>query len=197
MSVPHLDARIIDGKPALIFGPYAGFTTRFLKEGSIFDLFGSVKPGNLKPMMSVAFDNLDLTRYLVKGALQSHKERISALASFYADAKEDEWSLESAGHRVQIIKHCDDKGGRLEFGTEIITSKDGTLASLLGASPGASISVQAMIEVLERCFMKQIKSAEWKHKMKEMIPSYGEALDENLELLHATRNQTRKTLGLK
>ena len=197
MSVPHLDARIIDGKPALIFGPYAGFTTRFLKEGSIFDLFGSVKPGNLKPMMSVAFDNLDLTRYLVKGALQSHKERISALASFYADAKEDEWSLESAGHRVQIIKHCDDKGGRLEFGTEIITSKDGTLASLLGASPGASISVQAMIEVIERCFRKQIKSAEWKHKMKEMIPSYGEALDENLELLHATRNQTRKTLGLK
>jgi len=197
MSVPHLDARIIDGKPALIFGPYAGFTTKFLKEGSIFDLFGSVKPGNLKPMMSVAFDNLELTRYLVKGALQSHKERVSALANFFTDAKENDWSLESAGHRVQIIKHCDDKGGRLEFGTEIITSKDGTLASLLGASPGASISVQAMIEVLERCFKKQMRSASWKHKMKEMIPSYGEALDENLDLLHATRHQTRKTLGLK
>ena len=197
MSVPHLDARIIDGKPALIFGPYAGFTTKFLKEGSIFDLFGSVKPGNLKPMMSVAFDNLELTRYLVKGALQSHKERVSALANFYADANENEWSLESAGHRVQIIKHCDDKGGRLEFGTEIITSKDGTLASLLGASPGASISVQAMIEVIERCFKKQVRTSDWKHKMKEMIPSYGETLDENLELLHATRTQTRKTLGLK
>jgi len=197
MSVPHLDARIIDGKPALIFGPYAGFTTKFLKEGSIFDLFGSVKPGNLKPMMSVAFDNLDLTRYLVKGALQSHKERVAALANFYADAKESDWSLESAGHRVQIIKHCDDKGGKLEFGTEIITSKDGTLASLLGASPGASISVQAMTEVIERCFQKQIKTSDWKRKMKEMIPSYGETLDENVALLHTIRSQTRKMLGLK
>ena len=196
MSVPHLDARIIDGKPALIFGPYAGFTTKFLKEGSIFDLFGSVKPGNLKPMMSVAFDNLDLTRYLVKGALQSHKERVAALASFYADAKENEWSLESAGHRVQIIKHCDDKGGKLEFGTEIISSKDGTLAALLGASPGASISVQAMIEVIERGFKKQIKSADWQHKMKEMVPSYGESLDENVALLSEVRHRTRATLGL-
>jgi len=196
MSVPHLDARIIDGQPALLFGPYAGFTTKFLKEGSIFDLFGSVKPANLKPMMSVAFDNMDLTRYLVKGALQSHKERVGALANFYADAKENEWSLESAGHRVQIIKHCDSKGGKLEFGTEIITSRDGTLASLLGASPGASISVQAMIEVIERCFKKQIKSAEWKHKIKEMIPSYGESLDENVQLLHTIRHRTRTTLGL-
>jgi malate dehydrogenase (quinone) len=196
MSVPHLDARIIDGKPALIFGPYAGFTTKFLKEGSIFDLFGSVKPGNLKPMMSVAFDNLDLTRYLIKGALQSHKERVANLAEFYADAKEQEWTLETAGHRVQIIKYCDDKGGKLEFGTELITSKDGTLAALLGASPGASISVQAMIGVIERCFKKQIKTVEWQHKMKEMIPSYGETLDENIELLSAIRHSTRTTLGL-
>ena len=196
MSVPHLDARIIDGEPALLFGPYAGFTTKFLKEGSVFDLFGSLKPGNLKPMMAVAFDNIDLTRYLIKGALQSHKERVATLLDFYADAKENEWSLESAGHRVQIIKQCDNKGGKLEFGTEIITSKDGTLASLLGASPGASISVQAMIEVLERCFKKQCKSAEWLHKMKEMIPSYGESLDENVALLHTVRHRTRTILGL-
>ncbi|MFA6901812.1 MAG: malate dehydrogenase (quinone) [Gallionellaceae bacterium] len=196
MSVPHLDARIIDGEPALIFGPYAGFTTKFLREGSIFDLFGSVKPGNLKPMLAVAFDNMDLTRYLVKGALQSHRDRMTALLNFYAEAKENEWSLESAGHRVQIIKSCATKGGKLEFGTETITSKDGTLAALLGASPGASISVQAMIEVIERCFKKQIKSAEWKHRMKEMIPSYGESLDENVDLLHSVRQRTRTTLGL-
>jgi malate dehydrogenase (quinone) len=196
MSVPHLDSRIIDGQPALIFGPYAGFTTKFLKEGSIFDLFGSVKPNNLKPMMSVAFDNMDLTRYLIKGALQSHKDRVGALVDFYADAKESEWTLETAGHRVQIIKHCDNKGGKLEFGTEIITSKDGTLASLLGASPGASISVQAMIEVIERCFKKQLGSTEWKQKMQEMIPSYGESLDENVALLHTIRKRTRSTLGL-
>lgn len=196
MSVPHLDARIIDGKPALLFGPYAGFTTKFLKEGSIFDLFGSVKPGNLKPMLAVAFDNMDLTRYLVKGAMQSHKERMAALQDFYADAKEEEWTLENAGHRVQIIKKCNTKGGKLEFGTEIIAAKDGTLASLLGASPGASISVQAMLEVLDRCFKKQMKSAEWKHKLQEMIPSYGESLDHNVELLHSVRKRTRKILGL-
>lgn len=196
MSVPHLDSRIIDGQPALIFGPYAGFTTKFLKEGSIFDLFSSVKPSNLKPMLAVAFDNMDLTRYLLKGALQSHKERVAALANFYADAKVDEWSLESAGNRVQIIKRCDTKGGKLEFGTETITSKDGTLAALLGASPGASISVQAMIEVIERCFKTQAKSAEWKHKLKEMIPSYGESLDDNVELLHTVRHRTRTILGL-
>lgn len=196
MSVPHLDARIIDGQPALLFGPYAGFTTKFLKEGSIFDLFGSVKPGNLKPMMAVAFDNMDLTRYLVKGALQSHKDRVAALRNFYAGAKENEWSLETAGHRVQIIKRCDSKGGKLEFGTETITSADGTLAALLGASPGASISVQAMIAVIELCFKKQVESAAWKHKMKEMITSYGESLDENVGLLHTVRQRTRTTLGL-
>jgi len=196
MSVPHLDARIIDGQPALLFGPYAGFTTKFLKEGSIFDLFGSLKPGNLKPMLAVAFDNMDLTRYLIKGALQSHKDRVGSLLNFYPDAKEDEWSLESAGHRVQIIKRCNTKGGKLEFGTEIVSSKDGTLASLLGASPGASISVQAMIEVIERCFKKQSKSTEWKHKMKEMIPSYGDTLDDNVELLHTIRHRTRTILGL-
>jgi malate dehydrogenase (quinone) len=196
MSVPHLDARIIDGQPALLFGPYAGFTTKFLKEGSIFDLFGSVKPSNLKPMLAVAFDNMDLTRYLIKGALQSHKDRMAALQDFYAEARESEWKLEDAGHRVQIIKKCNTKGGRLEFGTEIITSKDGTLASLLGASPGASISVQAMIEVIERCFKKQMHSAAWQHKMQEMIPSYGESLDNNVELLHNVRKRTRQILGL-
>lgn len=196
MSVPHLDSRVIDGVPALIFGPYAGFTTKFLKEGSIFDLFNSVKPSNLKPMLAVAFDNMDLTRYLLKGAMQSHKERVGALANFYAEAKEAEWSLESAGHRVQIIKSCDTKGGKLEFGTETITSQDGTLAALLGASPGASISVQAMIEVIERCFKNKIKSAEWKQHMQQMIPSYGESLDENVELLHTVRHRTRTILGL-
>lgn len=196
MSVPHLDARIIDGEPALIFGPYAGFTTKFLKEGSIFDLLGSVTAGNLKPMLKVALDNLDLTRYLIKGAMQSHKDRMAALADFYADANEKEWSLATAGHRVQIIKHCADKGGKLELGTEIISSRDGTLAALLGASPGASISVQAMVEVIERCFKKQLKTAEWKGKMKEMVPSYGESLDDNEKLLAAVRHRTRSTLGL-
>jgi malate dehydrogenase (quinone) len=196
MSVPHLDARIIDGEPALLFGPFASITTKFLKEGSALDLFSSLKTNNLKPMLAVARDNFELTRYLITEAFRSHKERMAILRGFYADAKDDDWELASAGQRVQIIKGCDKNGGKLEFGTEIVTAKDGTLASLLGASPGASTSVQAMVEVIERCFRQRMKSADWKHKMKEMIPSYGESLDENVKLLHEVRRRTLSTLRL-
>jgi malate dehydrogenase (quinone) len=196
MSVPHLDARIIDGETTLLFGPFASITTKFLKEGSVLDLFTSLKSGNLKPMLAVARDNLDLTRYLITEAFKSHKDRVGALREFYAEAKLEDWQLASAGQRVQIIKGCDKNGGKLEFGTEIVTAKDGTLASLLGASPGASTSVQAMIEVIERCFKQRMKSAEWKLKMKEMIPSYGESLDENVKLLHEVRSRTLRTLKL-
>ena len=196
MSVPHLDARIIDGQPALLFGPFASITTRFLKQGSALDLFASLKPGNLKPMLAVARDNLELTRYLVTEAFRSHKDRVASLRAFYAGAKVEDWELASAGLRVQIIKGCDIDGGRLEFGTEIVTAKDGTLAALLGASPGASTSVQAMIEVIERCFKSRVKSADWQRKLKLMIPSYGESLDENDVLLHAVREKTLAILGL-
>jgi malate dehydrogenase (quinone) len=197
MSVPHLDARIIDGRQALLFGPFASITSKFLKEGSVLDLFSSLKSGNLKPMLAVARDNLDLTRYLITEALRSHKDRVASLREFYADAREEDWELASAGQRVQIIKGCEVKGGRLEFGTEIVSSKDGTLATLLGASPGASISVQAMLAVIERCFKSRLQSAEWQQKLKTMIPSYGESLDENEELLHVTREKTRATLKLR
>lgn len=196
MSVPHLDARIIDGEPALLFGPFASFTTKFLKEGSRLDMFSSLTSGNLKPMLSVARDNFSLTRYLFGEAFRSHKDRMDALRGFYAEAKDEDWELASAGQRVQIIKDCDKKGGKLEFGTEIVTARDGTLATLLGASPGASTSVQAMVEVIERCFKSRIKSADWKHKMKEMIPSYGESLDENVALLQEVRDRTLRVLRL-
>ena len=197
MSVPHLDSRIIDGQPALLFGPFASITTRFLKQGSVLDLFTSLKPGNLKPMLAVARNNLELTRYLVTEAFRSHKDRVASLQKFYADAKEEDWELASAGLRVQIIKGCDTNGGRLEFGTEIVTAKDGTLAALLGASPGASTSVQTMVKVIERCFRQRVKSADWQRKLKLMIPSYGKSLDENESLLHAVRERTLATLGLR
>ncbi len=196
MSVPHLDARIIGGESVLLFGPFASITTKFLKEGSVLDLFSSLKSANLKPMLSVARDNMDLTRYLVSEAFKSHKERVGSLREFYAEAAEHQWELAAAGQRVQIIKGCDTKGGKLEFGTEIVTSQDGTLATLLGASPGASTSVQAMLEVLQRCFPSRMQSAEWEQKLKQMIPSYGESLDENVALLHQVRQRTLNTLRL-
>lgn len=197
MSVPHLDTRIINGKPALLFGPYAGFTTKFLKQGSYLDLLKSVKTDNLKPLFGVARHNFDLTRYLVGEAMQSHKSRMESLRKFYPQASNKTWHLESAGKRVQIIKECDNKGGKLEFGTEIVSSADGSIAALLGASPGASVSVQAMIDVIERCFSTRIKNADWQQKMKALVPSYGESMIDNAELLRQVRERTLTTLKLR
>lgn len=191
MSVPHLDTRIIGGKPALLFGPYAGFTTKFLKRGSFLDLIASVKPNNFTSMLAAGRDNMDLTRYLIGEVFQSHQERVDALRRFFPDAKDSEWTLSNAGQRVQIIKH-----GKLEFGTEVVTAADETLAALLGASPGASTSVQAMIGIIERCFAGRMKEAGWQQRMKAMVPSYGESLVEDGALLHQVRARTLDTLNL-
>ncbi|MDO3720955.1 malate dehydrogenase (quinone) [Marinobacter sp. chi1] len=196
MSVPHLDTRIINGEPALLFGPFAGFTTRFLKQGSMFDLFGSVRAANLRPMLSVSKNNMDLTRYLIGEVFQSHSDRVASLRNFFPDASEDDWELKMAGQRVQIIKQDEDGRGKLEFGTEIVAAKDGTLAALLGASPGASTAANAMIDVLERCFPEKIKSPEWQQRMKTLVPSYGESLVDDEPLLTKVRERTLSTLKL-
>jgi malate dehydrogenase (quinone) len=196
MSVPHLDTRIIGGKKALLFGPFAGFTTKFLKQGSVFDLIKSVKPDNLIPLLSVARDNMDLTRYLIKEARQTLENRVDTLQLFYKEAKAEDWELLHAGQRVQIIKKNAEKGGKLEFGTEVVSSEDGTLVALLGASPGASTAVQTMIEVLEKSFKNELEQEEWKVRLKQMIPSYGESLSQDAELLHRVRKHTLTTLRL-
>ena len=197
MSVPHLDTRIINGKPALLFGPFAGFTTRFLKQGSIFDLFGSVRANNLKPMLSVSKNNMDLTRYLVGEVFQSHKDRVEALRNFFPDAKEEDWHLQMAGQRVQIIKEAPEGGGKLDFGTEIVAAKDGSLAALLGASPGASTAANAMIDVIERCFPEKLKTESWQERMRELVPSYGQSLVDDADLLNTVRERTLSTLKLR
>ncbi|MBR9871502.1 MAG: malate dehydrogenase (quinone) [Gammaproteobacteria bacterium] len=196
MSVPHLDTRIINGEPALLFGPFAGFTTRFLKQGSMFDLFGSVRATNLRPMLSVGKSNMDLTRYLIGEVFQSHADRVEALRNFFPDAKEEDWTLQMAGQRVQIIKQTKEGGGKLEFGTEIVAAKDGSLAALLGASPGASTAANAMLNVLERCFPEKMQTQEWQERMRTLVPSYGQSLVENEELLNSVRERTLKTLQL-
>lgn len=196
MSVPHLDTRVIDGKKALLFGPFAGFTTKFLKQGSVLDMPKSIKLNNLAPMLSVGMNNMDLTRYLISEVRQSHSSRVESLRSFFPDAKEEDWELSYAGQRVQIIKKNSDGKGKLEFGTEVISSADGSLGALLGASPGASTAVPAMLKIIEECFSDRIASAEWQEKLKQMIPSYGESLVENTELLSNIRKQTLATLNL-
>ncbi|PKO25364.1 MAG: malate dehydrogenase (quinone) [Betaproteobacteria bacterium HGW-Betaproteobacteria-8] len=197
MSVPHLDTRYINGQPALLFGPYAGFTSKFLKQGSYFDLLKSVKAGNFRSLLGVARHNMDLTQYLIKEALQTHEARMDSLRKFYPQARSGDWELATAGKRVQIIKSCAEKGGKLEFGTEIVATSDGSLAALLGASPGASVSVQAMLDVLQRCFAGQMASTEWQGKLKALIPSYGESLVDDAALLQRVRQRTLSGLDLK
>ncbi len=196
MSVPHLDLRMINGELALLFGPYAGFTTKFLNEGSYLDLIKSVKPGNIQPMLKVSRHNTDLTRYLITEALKNRTSKIAVLRQFYPQAQKADWHLENAGKRVQIIKKCDVKGGKLEFGTELVSAQDGSIAALLGASPGASVAVNAMMEVVERCFNTKLQTSAWQAKMKALVPSYGLSLTENAALAAEIRQRTLNTLKL-
>ena len=194
MSVPHLDTRVIDGKRSLLFGPFAGFSPKFLKSGSILDLPGSVKLSNLAPMLAVGANNLDLTRYLIEQCLQSPEDRLDALQEFFPDAELKNWRLATAGQRVQVIKSDDQKGGVLQFGTETIIAADGSLAALLGASPGASTAVNIMLELIEKAFPKRLP--EWKDKLKEMVPSYGTDLAVTPDAYHQLRTHADSTLGL-
>ena len=196
MSVPHLDTRIINGKKELLFGPYAGFSTKFLKNGSYLDLIKSIELDNIIPMLSAGWHNIPLTKYLVEQVMQSDEERMEALKDYFPKAKQEDWELLEAGQRVQVIKKDEEQGGTLEFGTEIIATADGTLACLLGASPGASTAVSIMIDVLNKCFSTQMKETSWQEKMKTMIPSYGIALNENPEMCMSVYEKTSKILKL-
>jgi malate dehydrogenase (quinone) len=197
MSVPHLDTRMIDGKKALLFGPYAGFSTKFLKNGSWLDLPRSIKFNNIRPMLAAGMDNLPLTKYLIDQVRQSPQERMEALQAFLPEAKIEDWELEFAGQRVQVIKKDPEHGGILEFGTEVVSAADGSIAALLGASPGASTAVSIMLELLQRCFSKQLATHEWKTKLTQMIPSYGQKLAENATLLEQVRDWSNAVLQLK
>ena len=195
MSVPHLDTRVVDGKTSLLFGPYAGFTTKFLKYGSFLDLPLSVRPSNIGPMLAVARDNFDLTRYLIKEVLQSPEQRLDALRKFYPNLNPADWRLEIAGQRVQIIKKDAKKGGILQFGTELVAAEDGSIAALLGASPGASVTVSIMLNLIERCFADKAKG-EWAAKLKEIFPAREKVLEEDAALYREVAEQTSKALQL-
>jgi len=195
MSVPHLDTRYVGGKRSLLFGPYGGFSTKYLKTGSYLDLPGSIRPGNIIPMLAVGKDNLDLVKYLVSEVTKSHAGKVEALHEYFPGADGKDWELITAGQRVQIIKKDAKKGGILQFGTEVITSADGTISALLGASPGASTAVPIMLQLLQRCFPRKFK-LEWQDSLRGMMPTYGTKLNENPELFEKTLASTAQSLQL-
>ena len=195
MSVPHLDTRVIDGKKGLMFGPYGGWSPKFLKKGSYLDLFKSIRPDNIPSYLGVAVQEFNLTKYLVTEVLQDFDKRMENLRNYVPDAKNEDWEIVTAGQRVQVIKPAaPPRFGSLEFGTALINNTEGSIAGLLGASPGASIAPAAMLELLERCFGE--KMIEWADKIYEMIPSYGTKLFKDEKMYHELWEFTQKTLKL-
>lgn len=196
MSVPHIDTRIIDGEKALLFGPYAGFSTKFLKNGSYFDLIKSIEISNIKPLLGAGIHNFPLTKYLIEQVFQSSNDRLKALKEYVPSAKKTDWVLENVGQRVQVIKKDANGNGVLEFGTEVVSAADGSLAVLLGASPGASTATSIMIELIKKCFPIEFDSQKWQNKLKEIIPTYNQELKNNDYLCKETRLKTGKILKL-
>jgi len=196
MSVPHLDTRYLDGKRVVLFGPFATFSTKFLKNGSLFDLLSTTTTHNIVPMTDVGMDNFDLVKYLVGQVMLTEEDRFEALKEYYPDAKKEDWKLIQAGQRVQIIKKDADKGGVLKLGTEIVTDQQKTVAALLGASPGASTAAPIALSVMQKLFPEEFKSAEWQAKIHKMIPGYGQKLNDNVPMLQQVWNDTAATLQL-
>lgn len=194
MSVPHLDTRVVDGESALLFGPFATFSPKFLKNGSMLDIVTQVRPHNIGPMLKVAIDNPSLIKYLVGELLKTHAKKVESLRVFMPAAKDEDWELLDAGQRAQVMKRDKAKGGVLQFGTEVITSEDRSIAGLLGASPGASTAVSIMLGLIKTCFPERMPA--WEPRLRDLIPSYGETLNTRPEVARKELDATARALAI-
>jgi len=170
MSMPHMDSRWINGHRGLLFGPYAGFSSKFLKNGSLWDLPASVRPHNLLSMVGVGLRERHLVGYLLQQLRQNHGQRLASLRRFFPQAQPEDWRLAVAGQRVQIIKREPGHRAQLKLGTEVVAAADGSLAALLGASPGASTAVTIMVDLLRRCFPQRFQGGPWSQRLARLLP---------------------------
>ena len=196
MSVPHIDARNLDGKKVVLFGPFATFSTKYLKNGSLFDLLSATTTSNFMPMTHVGIDNFDLVKYLIGQVMLNDDDRFAALKEYYPNARKEDWKLIQAGQRVQIIKKDAEKGGVLKLGTEIVTDQQKTVAALLGASPGASTAAPITLNVMQKLFPQQFASPEWQQKIRAIVPSFGQKLNGNTALTQQVWDNTASVLQL-
>jgi len=196
MSVPHLDTRVLDGKTVLLFGPFATWSSKFLKNGSYFDMAKATTPSNIIPQLQVGMHEFALVKYLAQQLELSKEEKMAALRRYMPEAKDQDWRLWQAGQRVQIIKNVPGQGGVLKLGTEVVVSEDRSVSALLGASPGGSTSPAIMLSLLEKVFPERLKTAAWQSKIREIVPTYGKKLNENPQLLAAEWAATAEALQL-
>lgn len=194
MSVPHLDTRVVDGEASLMFGPFATFSPKFLKKGSILDIVTQVRMHNIWPMLRVAMANPSLIRYLIGELMKNHHRKVDSLRTFMPTAKDEDWTLINAGQRAQVMKKDPQKGGILQFGTEVVASADGSIAGLLGASPGASTAVPIMLSLLERCFPEDFPK--WQSDLKQLVPTAGKTLNDDPDAARASLTATATALGI-
>ncbi|MBL1075595.1 malate dehydrogenase (quinone) [Nocardia sp. 2] len=194
MSMPHLDTRIVDGRRTILFGPYAGTNPRFLKHGSVLDAPSSLRPQNVGPMASMLKDNTSLAWLLVSQLAATRRRKFAALREFAPSAQSGDWTMITAGQRAQIVKPDPVRGGVLQFGTEVVASQDGSIAAVLGASPGASTAPAILLEVLDRCFPRYRQH--WAPRLRELIPTYGVTLGSDARLARYTLARTAEILGL-
>lgn len=190
----HLDLRFVHGKSWLVFGPYAGWSPKFLKNGHFSDLPRSIKLNNVVSMLGVGITEAALLNYLIGQLRQSEPDRIAALREFAPSAVDSDWEVTVAGQRVQVIRRDKRRGGVLEFSTTLVGDSDGSIIGLLGGSPGASTAVPIMLDVLRRCFAHRYLT--WLPTLKEMVPSLGARLSEEPALYAELRSWTTKALKL-